>query len=112
MNTTRKVFEWLICASIVNLMLGCFLFKKLKNINKFCCCQIKWICDIPKRKKTNFFFKGDENRVMIKNEIYCYISGLMKWNINKKTSYIVESKKFCGKIYILNLGNKTKSIFG
>ena len=30
---------------------------------------------------------------MIKNEIYCYISCFMKCNINKKTSYIVESKK-------------------
>ena len=26
--------EWLICLSIVNLMLGCLLFKKLKNFNK------------------------------------------------------------------------------
>ena len=26
--------EWLICFSIVNLMLGCLLFKKLKKINE------------------------------------------------------------------------------
>ena len=30
MNTSRKVMEWLICSSIVNLMLGCLLFKKFK----------------------------------------------------------------------------------
>ena len=48
---------------------------------------------IYQKEKNNFFFKGDEIRVMIKNEIYCYISCFMKWNINKKTSYIVESKK-------------------
>ena len=28
MNTSRKAMEWLICFSIVNLMLGCLLFKK------------------------------------------------------------------------------------
>ena len=27
MNTSRKTMEWLICFSIVNLMLGCLLFK-------------------------------------------------------------------------------------
>ena len=29
MNTSRKAMEWFICFSIVNLMLGCLLFKKL-----------------------------------------------------------------------------------
>ena len=29
MNTSRKAMEWLICFSIVNLMLGCLLFKKI-----------------------------------------------------------------------------------
>ena len=48
---------------------------------------------------------------MIENEIYCYVNGFLKWNISKKTSYIVGNKKFTGKICILNLRNKRKSIF-
>ena len=48
---------------------------------------------------------------MIENEIYCYINGFLKWNISKKTSYIVGKKKFSGKICILDLRNKRKSIF-
>ena len=36
MNTSRKTMEWLICFSIVNLMLGCLLFKKFKKSNKSC----------------------------------------------------------------------------
>ena len=48
---------------------------------------------------------------MIENEIYCYINGFLKWNISKKTSYIVGNKKFSGKICILDLRNKRKSIF-
>ena len=28
MNTSRKAMEWLLCSSVVNLMLGCLLFKK------------------------------------------------------------------------------------
>ena len=36
MNTSRKVMEWLICFSIVNLMLGCLLFEKFKNSNESC----------------------------------------------------------------------------
>ena len=35
MNTSRKAMEWLICFSIVNLMLGCFLFKICNNWNSF-----------------------------------------------------------------------------
>ena len=34
MNTLRKAMEWLICFSIVNLMLGCLLFRKFKKINE------------------------------------------------------------------------------
>ena len=34
MNTSRKTMEWLICFSIVNLMLGCLLFKSFKKINE------------------------------------------------------------------------------
>ena len=34
MNTSRKAMEWLICFSIVNLMLGCLLFKKFKEFNE------------------------------------------------------------------------------
>ena len=48
---------------------------------------------------------------MIENQINCYINGFLKWNISKKTSYIVRSKKFTRKICVLNLRNKRKSIF-
>ena len=34
MNTSRKAMEWLICFSIVNLKLGCLLFKKFKKFNE------------------------------------------------------------------------------
>ena len=34
MNTSRKAMAWLICFSIVNLMLGCLLFKKFKKFNE------------------------------------------------------------------------------
>ena len=36
------------------------------------------------------------------------INSLLNWNVSKKTSYIVEKKKFSGKICILNLENKKK----
>ena len=36
MNTLRKAMKWLICFLIVNLMLGCLLFKKSKKFNKSC----------------------------------------------------------------------------
>ena len=36
MNTSRKVMEWFICFSIINLMLGCLLFKKSKKFNESC----------------------------------------------------------------------------
>ena len=36
MNTTRKAMEWLIYFSIINLMLGCLLFKKSKKFNESC----------------------------------------------------------------------------
>ena len=48
---------------------------------------------------------------MIENEIYCYINGFLKWNTSKKPSYILGNKKFSGKICILKLRNKRKSIF-
>ena len=48
---------------------------------------------------------------MIENEIYCYINGFLKWNISKKTSYIIGNKKFFRKICILDLRNKRNSIF-
>ena len=48
---------------------------------------------------------------MIENEIYCYINGVLKWNIIKKTSYIVVNKKFTRNIFVLNLRNKRRSIF-
>ena len=36
MNNSRKAIEWLICFSMMNLMLGCLLFKKMKKFNKSC----------------------------------------------------------------------------
>ena len=48
---------------------------------------------------------------MTENEIYCYVNGFLKWNISKKTSYVIGNKKFFGKICILNFRNKRKSIF-
>ena len=33
---------------------------------------------------------------MVENEIYCYVNGFLKWNISKKTGYIVGTKKFLG----------------
>ena len=65
------------------------------------------------RKKENFssFFSDVEIRIIIENDIYCNINGFLKWNISKKTSYTIGNKKFFGKICILNLRNKRKSIF-
>ena len=48
-------------------------------------------------------------RIMIENEIYCYVNGLLQWNISKEASYIVGNKNFFGNICILNFRNK-KSI--
>ena len=49
---------------------------------------------------------------MIENEIYCYVNGLWKSGILVKTiSCIVGNKNFFGKICIVNLRNKRKSIF-
>ena len=36
MNTSRKAMECLVCFSIVNLILGCVLFKKFKKSNQSC----------------------------------------------------------------------------
>ena len=36
MNTSRKTIEWLVCFSIVNLMLGCLLFKKFRKFSQSC----------------------------------------------------------------------------
>ena len=35
MSALRKAMEWLIGFSIVNLMLGCLLFKKIKKLKEF-----------------------------------------------------------------------------
>ena len=40
MNTSRKAIEWFTCFYIVNLMLGCYLFKKFKKLNEFCSMSI------------------------------------------------------------------------
>ena len=36
--------EWLICFSIIHLMLGCLLFKNLKNLMNFVHCQKELEC--------------------------------------------------------------------
>ena len=65
-----------------------------------------------KEKFFKFFSNDVQIRIMIENEIYCYVNGFLKWNISKKTSYVIGNKKlFFGKICILNLRNKRKSIF-
>ena len=48
---------------------------------------------------------------MIENKFHCYVNGFLKWNISKKTSDVKGNKKIFGKICILNLRNKRKSIF-
>ena len=47
---------------------------------------------------------------MIHSEVYCFFSGLLKWNNSKKTSYVVENKKLPGKVRVLNLRNKRKNV--
>ena len=42
---------------------------------------------------------------MTENEIYCYVNGFLKWNISKKTSYIV------GNILTLDLSKKNSKVF-
>ena len=64
-----------------------------------------------KEKFFKFFSSDVQIRIMIEKEIYCYVNGFLKWNISKKTSYVIGNKKFFGKICILNLRNKRKSIF-
>ena len=36
MNTSRKAMQWLICFSIVNLIIGYLLFKKFKKFDESC----------------------------------------------------------------------------
>ena len=36
MNKSQKTMEWLTCFSVVNLTLGCLLFKKFKKFNESC----------------------------------------------------------------------------
>ena len=51
-----------------------------------------------KGKFFKFFSSDVQMRLMIVNEIYCYVNGFWKWNIGKKTSYNIGNKKFSGKI--------------
>ena len=44
MNTSGKAMKWLICFSVVNLMLGCLLFKKLKSLMNIVHCQKQLEC--------------------------------------------------------------------
>ena len=64
-----------------------------------------------KQKVFQFFSSDVWIWIMIENEIYCYVDGLLKWNISKETRYIVRNKKCFGKICILNFRNKIKNIF-
>ena len=70
---------------------------------------------LRKGKVFKFFSIEISIRIMIEKEIYCNVNGFLKINISektsKKTSYIVGKKKFFGKICILNLRSKRKSIF-
>ena len=36
MNTSRKAMEWLICFSVVNVMVGCLVFKTFNKFNESC----------------------------------------------------------------------------
>ena len=47
-----------------------------------------------KEKFFKFFSSDVQIRIMIENEIYCYVNGFLKWNISKKSSYDIGSKKF------------------
>ena len=55
-----------------------------------------------KEKFFKFFSSDVQIRIMIEKEIYCYVNGFLKWNISKKTSYVIGNKKVFGKICILN----------
>ena len=45
---------------------------------------------------------------MTENRIYCYANGFWKWNISKKTTYIVGNMELFENICIINLRNKRK----
>ena len=57
MNTSRKALEWLICFSIVNLMLGCLLFKNMwfEKCCEFCQDNFKF-CVVKKYHNIAFTF--------------------------------------------------------
>ena len=56
-----------------------------------------------------FSFRDVQNRIMIENEIYCYIKNLVIQNVSNKTCYILGNKRFYGKIYILNFEKQKKN---
>ena len=62
MNTSRKAMKWLIWFSIVNLMLVCLLFKKLKKFNES--------CSLPKAARIEKFIiiKFTSEKVIITDE--------------------------------------------
>ena len=45
---------------------------------------------------------------MIENEIYRYVNGFLKWNISKKTSYIIGNNKFLERFAFLIWETKEK----
>ena len=44
MNTSRKAMEWLVCFSIVNLMLGDLFLKNFKNLMNLVHCKKQLAC--------------------------------------------------------------------
>ena len=80
-------------------------FSKDRSQRKTYCCSIDLIIKRTvknkmslrcrkKKKFLKFFSSNFQVRMIIENEIYSYDNGFLKWNISKKTSYIVQNKKF------------------
>ena len=49
---------------------------------------------MKKEKFFKFYFSNVQIKIMIENEIYCYINGFLKWNNSNKTSYMQETRHF------------------
>ena len=62
-NKSRKAMEWLTCLSIVNLMLGCLLFKTFKRFNESCSFS-------KPARMSSIFSTIANNLVCIRNSLY------------------------------------------
>ena len=80
MNISRKAMEWLIYFSSVNLMLGCFYLKNLKNVMNLVGCQK--ISFLKLRNKGKIIFA----RVIIRN--------YMSKKITRKTAKIISKNTY------------------